>query len=101
MRCKSKRGLAHWLSWLLRSGRPSIRKWPIICDYLDTLPRPQPQHDPRLVRTCGARAVARQFLGCDFHQLGVALRQALARDADVVLEPGAHAFGLARQRPFH
>ena len=45
--------------------------------------------------------MANDGLAGEAHQLGIARRQALARDADIVFEARAHRIGAARQRPFH
>ena len=47
------------------------------------------------------RAPCRASFSAEADQLGVALREALAADPDIVLEPGPHAFGFLCQGPFH
>src|ERR1043166_7922541 len=66
-----------------------------------TSPAIESQHGARLLGPRRARAVAREFLRRECDELGVALGESLARDANIVLEPGAHAVGASGQRPVH
>src|SRR5476651_2242901 len=61
---------------------------------------PQAKHRPRLAWRSGPGAALRAYRGGDLDQFGIASREALLANTDIVFEAGAQGVSVARQHPF-